>query len=389
MQTHFPSEQFLSQRTPFYYYDIALLDATLAEIKRCTGGDDDWHVHYAVKANAHPTLLSHIAQAALGADCVSGGEIEAAIAAGIPPSRIVYAGVGKSNWEIEIGLKHNIACFNVESLEELHVINELAAQHNITARVAFRINPNVDAHTHEKITTGLSENKFGIDMSDMEQAIRTAQSLSHIEYTGLHFHIGSQILDNEPFRKLCLRINELQERLEKQGLHTPNINVGGGLGISYDNPDEKSLPDFENYFRTFRENLQLRPGQQLHFELGRSIVGQCGSLIARVLYIKQGHTKQFLILDAGMTELVRPAMYGAFHKVQRLSTEGKEAGTERKDCRYDVVGPVCESSDVFVKDYTMPSCERGDLIAIRSAGAYGESMASTYNLRPLPSAVIG
>lgn len=389
MQTHFSPEQFLLQRTPFYYYDMALLDATLAEIKRCIEGDAHWHVHYAVKANANPAILSHIAQAELGADCVSGGEIEAAIAAGVPASQIVYAGVGKSDWEIEIGLKHNISCFNVESVEELQVINDLATRMNVVARVAFRINPNVDAHTHEKITTGLSENKFGIDMCDMEKAIRLAESLSHVEYTGLHFHIGSQILDNEPFRQLCLRINELQKRLEKSGIHTPNINVGGGLGINYEDPDSESIPNFESYFRTFREALQLREGQQLHFELGRSIVGQCGSLISRVLYIKKGHTKQFLILDGSMTELVRPAMYGAFHKVQRISADKETAETEKENSTYDVVGPVCESSDVFVKNYTLPTCERGDLIAIRSAGAYGESMASTYNLRPLPPSLLG
>ena len=389
MHTHFPADKLLQHPTPYYYYDTALLDATLAEIDRCTHGEPHWHVHYAIKANANPAILRRIARAGLGADCVSGGEIEAAIAAGIPATRIVYAGVGKSDREIDLALRHGIACFNVESLEELHVINERAASLGTIAPVAFRINPNVDACTHAKITTGLSENKFGIDLGDTERAIRTAHSLAHIRYEGLHFHIGSQILTDAPFRRLCHRINELQERLERQGICTPGINVGGGLGISYEHPDDESIPRFETYFDTFRHHLALRPRQQLHFELGRSVVGQCGTLIARVLYVKQGTTRRFLILDAGMTELVRPAMYGARHAVQRIAlpTDATPAADAPR-CTYDVVGPVCESSDTFVKDQPLPPCRRGDLIAIRSAGAYGESMASTYNLRPLPPAIV-
>lgn len=380
IKTVFPTGKLSALKTPFYYYDTELLAETLAAIRLAIGADSNYHIHYAVKANANPAVLSLIASAGLGADCVSGGEIEAAVAAGIPAERIVYAGVGKSDEEIRTALKHGIACFNVESLPELEVINELAAAAGKKARVAFRINPDVDAHTHAKITTGLNENKFGIAMEDMETAIRTAQAMENVEYTGLHFHIGSQILDLSVFEALSNRINELQDRLEKAGIATQDINVGGGLGIDYEQPDVHPIPDFDTYFGIFRRCLRLRPGQHLHFELGRSVVGQCGTLISRVLYVKHGHQKDFLILDTGFTELIRPAMYGSYHKIENLDRAEAESSAT-----YDVVGPICESSDVFGKGRALPVSQRGDLIALRSAGAYGESMASGYNCRPLPA----
>ncbi len=371
----FPIEKFRSLRTPFYYYDTVLLDETLEAIKRELRPNQ--HVHYAVKACTTPKVLHHITQAGLGADCVSGGEIQACLDAGFPAHRIVYAGVGKSDWEIELGLKAGIFCFNVESIPELEVINELARKLGKTAQVAFRINPNVGAHTHDNITTGLAENKFGIAMEDMVDVVMKTREMTNVECIGLHFHIGSQILEMDDFATLSLRINELQETLESYGIVLPHINVGGGLGIDYKQPDEHPIPDFKAYFSTFNQYLQLRKGQQLHFELGRSIVGQCGSLISRVLYIKQGAVKKFVIIDAGMTDLIRPALYDAYHKVENLTSQ------EGKEC-YDVVGPICESSDVFVKNYTLPVTHRGDLVALRSAGAYGEIMASGYNCRPLP-----
>ena len=335
----FPIERFQNIETPFYYYDTRVLRETLDTIREELRHNPEYEMHYAIKANANPKILRIISAAGFGADCVSGGEVRAAIEAGFPASKVVFAGVGKSDREIDLALRHSIACFNVESLEELQVINERAASLGTIAPVAFRINPNVDACTHAKITTGLSENKFGIDLGDTERAIRTAHSLAHIRYEGLHFHIGSQILTDAPFRRLCHRINELQERLERQGIHTPGINVGGGLGISYEHPDDESIPRFEPYFDTFRRHLALRPGQQLHFELGRSVVGQCGTLIARVLYVKQGTTRRFLILDAGMTELVRPAMYGARHAVQRIALPTDAApAADAPRCTYDVVG---------------------------------------------------
>lgn len=366
--------------TPYYLYNLGLLRDTLSAVQKCLADAPYSHVHYAIKANANATILSEIAQSGFGADCVSGGEIEAAISAGFPAEKIVFAGVGKADWEIELALDHGISCFNVESFPELEIIDELAAKKNVVANVAFRINPNVDAHTHEKITTGLNENKFGLAMSDMLPAIQACQKLGHVNYIGLHFHIGSQILDPDFFRPLCERINQLQEQLESEGIQTKSINVGGGLGIDYENPDVHPFPDFKAYFDIFRKYLILREGQQLHFELGRSIVGQCGDLITKVLYLKEGASKKFLIVDAGFTELIRPALYDATHLIENISSQETARDT------YDVVGPICESSDVFSKDVSLPLSKRGDYIAIRSAGAYGEIMASTYNCRQLVKA---
>lgn len=373
----FPVEQFAGKRTPFYYYDTPLLRKTLAAIIEECRRREGFHVHYAVKANANPKILGIISQAGLGADCVSGGEIQAAIAAGFPASKIVYAGVGKSDWEINLGLDAGIFCFNVESIPELEVINELAAAKGKVAKICLRINPNVGAHTHANITTGLAENKFGIAMRDMEEVIEVAETMSNVSFEGLHFHIGSQILDMGDFEALCNRINDLQEKLERRHIYLKHINVGGGLGISYDHPNHLPIPDFHAYFQTYASKLKLRPGQQLHFELGRAIVAQCGTLITQVLYVKQGAAKQFAIVDAGMTDLIRPALYNAFHRIENITSD-EEAET------YDVVGPICESSDVFVKAFDLNRCHRGDLLAIRSAGAYGEIMASQYNCRRLP-----
>lgn len=375
----FPIQRFNGLDTPFYYYDLGILRDTLHAIQSQTSKHPNYHVHFAIKANANPKILQLISAAGLGADCVSGGEIEMASKTGFAGDKIVYAGVGKSDKEIRTALQLGIHSFNVESTAELEVINELAEEMGVKAKVSFRINPNVDAHTHAKITTGLNENKFGIAMEDMLPAIRRAEQLSHVDYIGLHFHIGSQILDLTVYAALCNRINDLQDELERNGIQTTDINVGGGLGIDYDNPDKHPIPDFEEYFHIFEEHLNLRPHQHLHFELGRSVVAQCGSLIARTLYVKEGHTKKFLIVDAGFTELIRPAMYGSHHFTENISATDITTTT-----RYDVVGPICESSDVFSTDELLPITKRGDFIAFRSAGAYGEVMASTYNCRTLP-----
>lgn len=377
----FSVDKLNSIATPYYYYDTQLLRKTLEVIKQECEKHENFHVHYAVKANANPKILRIISQYGFGADCVSGGEIKAALEAGFPADSVVYAGVGKSDWEINLGLEKGIACFNVESIAELEVIEELAVAANKTANVAFRINPNIGAHTHANITTGLAENKFGIAMQDMENVIERATTMKNINVVGLHFHIGSQILDMGDFKALCNRINELQLQLDKHHIHVQSINVGGGLGVNYDSPDRQPIPDFQEYFHTYAKHLRLIEGQQLHFELGRSVVAQCGSLISRVLYVKQGSHKQFAILDAGMTDLIRPVLYQALHKIQNLtSNEPTEV--------YDVVGPICESSDVFAKAIDLNKCHRGDLIAIRSAGAYGEIMASAYNCRQLPKGYI-
>jgi len=369
--------RFKEVHTPFYFYNTALLKETLQKIKKEISAHKNYIVHYAIKANANPKLLRLIAQAGFGADCVSGGEIERALDTGFPASKIVFAGVGKSDWEINLGLDNDIFCFNVESEPELEVINELAKAKGKIASVAFRINPNIGAHTHANITTGLAENKFGIAMKDMEHIIQKAEQLCHIRVLGLHFHIGSQILEMDDFIALCQRINQLIEQLRQAHHQVEHINVGGGLGIDYEHPDKHPIPNFSSYFNTYAKYLNLSDGQQLHFELGRAVVGQCGSLVTRVLYVKQGATKQFIIVDAGMTDLIRPALYQAHHQIENLNSRDVLE-------KYDVVGPICESSDVFAKDILLPKTHRGDLIALHSAGAYGEIMASQYNCRALP-----
>lgn len=379
--TRFPLQEFRDLATPFYFYDLNLLERTLAEIKR-TARDDRFKVHYAVKANANPGILRRIQGAGLGVDAVSGGEIRAALEAGFKSSDIVFAGVGKTDAEIIMALEEGIGCFNVESSAELMVIDEIASGMGRKATVALRVNPDIDAHTHEYITTGLAENKFGINIDRLDSVIELAQSLPSVELTGLHFHIGSQITESEPFVMLCEVINRLQDELEKKSINLSMINVGGGLGVDYADPDRHPIPDFESYFKTFRNHLHLRQGQQVHFELGRSVVAQCGSLITRVLYVKEGSSKRFAIVDAGMTDLIRPALYNAHHKIENLSSPEGELH------HYDVVGPICESSDVFGTGEMLPAIRRGDFLALRSAGAYGEIMASQYNCRPLPSSYL-
>lgn len=366
---------FSSKGTPFYFYDLNLFQRTLDEVKK-QGLSRGYHIHYALKANSHPRILEEVIKAGLSADCVSGGEVQHAIECGFSPEKVVFAGVGKRDTEIRVGLKNNIFCFNVESLQELQVINELASDADMVARVALRINPNVDAKTHKYITTGLKENKFGINEKDLPSFFDLLPSLENIKLIGLHFHIGSQIQDLEPFTKLCTRANELNNTFEDNGYKLTVINVGGGFGIDYEDPDTHDIPDFEQFFGTFEKHLKLKSHQELHFELGRSIVGQTGSLITRVLFTKTGIEKNFAIVDAGMTELIRPALYQARHSIQLLSEN-----IDRSSKTYDVVGPICESSDTFRTDLELPELHRGDLVAIRSCGAYGEVMKSQYNLR--------
>ena len=376
----FPITHFNQEKTPFYYYDKTLLNNTLSTLTRLAE-ERNFQVHYAIKANANPEVLRLIAASGVGADCVSGGEIKAALEAGFPARKIVFAGVGKADWEIEYALDNKIFCFNVESAEELAVIEELARKKETVASIALRLNPNIDAHTHEYITTGLSENKFGIPIEMLDGVLAQLQGYTHVQLIGFHFHIGSQILNMVAFRVLCERINRLQDDLVKRNIQVKHINVGGGLGVDYDNPDKNPIPDFETYFNVFRDTLDLRSGQQLHFELGRAIVCQCGSLITRVLYVKKSLKKQFVIVDAGMTDLIRPALYQAHHHIENITSDMAMQP-------YDVVGPICESSDCFGKNVMLNATERGDLIAIRSAGAYGEIMASQYNCRPLPGHLI-
>ncbi len=373
---NFPTDKFAAIQTPFYYYDTALLRQTLELIKSETE-KYGYHAHYAVKANANAKILKIIASYGLGADCVSGNEVQAAIEAGFPADKIVFAGVGKTDREINLALDHNIFCFNAESIPELEVINELAAAKGKTAAVELRINPNVDAHTHHYITTGLNENKFGFNMEDIDKVLSVLSSLKNVELIGVHFHIGSQITDLSSYEDLCVKVNSLQDEFEAKGVFLKNINIGGGLGINYEHPNHFPIADFETYFRLFHKNLKLREGQIVHCEPGRSVVAPCGSLVTRVTYVKKGATKQFAIVDAGMTDLIRPALYEAYHRIENISSDAPEE-------MYDVVGPICESSDVFQKDTVLNGTKRGDFLVLRSAGAYGEIMASRYNLRNLP-----
>ena len=374
----FPLERFRDLRTPFYFYDTDLLRQTIEEVKRQLSDRPTWQVHYAVKANANPEILRIIAQAGLGADCVSGGEVSAALAAGFKPESVVFAGVGKRDDEIQLGLDAGIGRFNVESTAEMQVISDLALAAGRRAPVSIRVNPDVGAHTHANIATGLAENKFGIHHSALPEAIALAQKLPGLDFRGIHFHIGSQILDMSDFVALCNRINECVQRLNVLGIKLQDVNVGGGLGIDYEHPNHLPVADFRAWFDVFKRHLDCKC--PVHFEPGRSIVAPCGSLISRVLYVKDGLHKQFAILDASMTELLRPALYHAYHRIENISSDGPEE-------TYDVVGPVCESSDVFGKGVVLNRCRRGDFIAIRSAGAYGESMASRYNCRPLPGSL--
>ena len=361
-------------KTPAYIYDLKRLNKIVSAAKNESEAYG-YHVHYALKANTHPAVLAAMVEAGFGADCVSGEEVDAALQAGFAPEKIAFAGVGKRDDEIELGLREGIFSFNVESVEELKVIAEIAAKMEKVARVALRLNPDVNANTHKYITTGLEENKFGINVWELDRVFEVLNASDGLKLVGLHFHIGSQILDLSSFRNLCLKVNEIQSRFIERGVIVDHINVGGGLGIDYNQPDERLVPDFANYFRIFNEFLELRPSQQVHFELGRSLVANAGDLLAKVLYVKEGVKTNFAILDAGMTELIRPALYQAYHKIENVSSR------EQKMSKYDVVGPVCESSDSFGKAVEMPTTKRGDYIAIRSVGAYGEVMQMGYNLR--------
>ncbi|WP_282014850.1 diaminopimelate decarboxylase [Marinifilum flexuosum] len=372
-------DQFKNIPTPFYYYNMELLENTLNLIKT-EASRYGYHIHYAVKANANPKIMKLIQTYGFGADCVSGNEITRSLETGYTADKIVYAGVGKSDREILTALEAGIFCFNCESIPEIELINELAAQTNKTAKIAIRINPNVNANTHHYITTGIEENKFGINRWEFESVLETLEQSKNIELIGLHFHIGSQITDLSVFKGLCLRINEIQEWFKERQILVNHINVGGGFGVDYKDPDENPIPDFVTFFGIFNEFLNLTPNQELHFELGRSVVAQCGSLISKVLYVKNGVNTKFAILDAGMTELLRPALYQAYHKIENISSNGKEE-------IYDVVGPICESSDCFGKAVSLPSTKRNDFIVLRTAGAYGEAMASRYNLRDIADSV--
>ena len=371
-------EKFGSFSTPFYYYNLDLLKKTL-EVLKAASLKYGYKIHYAVKANANERILRLISSYGFGADCVSGNEVSRAVECGFDASKVVFAGVGKSDKEILTALRLGIFCFNSESVQEVEVINSLAKAENKTASVALRLNPGIDAHTNQKINTGLADRKFGIPFTKLKETVEFVKGLSNIKLIGIHYHIGSQILDFEPYKLLCERSNEIQVELEKLGLQLPVINLGGGLGIDYNKPEKNSVPEFEKLLDLIHKDLKVKEGQEVHFEFGRSVVAQCGVLVSKVLYVKQGDTSDFAILDAGFTDLIRPALYGAYHKIENLTSKAEQNGV------YDVVGPICESTDVFAKSRSLKKTSRGDLLAFYSAGAYGEIMASRYNLRDLPN----
>lgn len=358
--------------TPFYFYDLELLEQTLLSLKKSIS-KSGYHVHYAIKANAEPRILDIIKKAGLGADCVSGNEVKRALAVGFVSDDIVLAGVGKTDDELKLAITNNIHSVNCESIEELEVIDQVAKNNNAIAKIAFRLNPNIDAQTHRHITTGLNENKFGIPTTDLGLALDELERYKNIKLTGVHFHIGSQILSLNPYAKLCYSVNEVNSFLDSRGVEIEHLNLGGGLGIDYHEPDKNPIPNFEEYFKTFNKFLKPKPHQSVHFELGRSIVGQMGSLISKVLYVKAGKETNFAIIDAGMTDLIRPALYNSYHKIENISSPEEIEP-------YKVVGPICESTDTF-GEAELPKTLRGNILKIRSAGAYGQVLSSNYNLR--------
>ena len=364
-----------SHETPFWYYDMDLFRRTVDEAARAA---EKWGivVHYSIKANSEPRLLAYIRRRGFGVDCVSGNELAFALEQGFDPSKIVFAGVGKTDEELLIGLRAGIASFNCESVEEVERLNELAGEYGLKANISLRVNPDVDAHTHKFITTGLETDKFGIPRRDVDKVIAMLKGNDRLNFKGLHFHIGSQILDVEGvFTSECQSANDIVKHFESEGLHVRNIDLGGGLGIDYEDPDLHPVPDFDGWFRVLRTRTQCSGDQQLHVEPGRSLVGQCGSLVSRVIFVKRGESRTFVIADTGLNDLLRPALYGAYHKVENLTS------TSAQMASYEIVGPICESSDVIGEDRLLPLTQRGDILAIRSAGAYGSAMSSHYNMR--------
>ena len=378
-------DRFEKIATPFYCYDMDLLRRTVDQVHDLAQ-KHNLRVHYAVKANSNEKILREISAKGFGADCVSGNEVLHAHECGFPADRIVYAGVGKSDKEICNAMRLGIEAFNCESLQEIFVINEMAREYGMVANVSVRINPDIDAHTHKYVTTGLYENKFGISQHEFDKLIELIGKSRNINFIGLHFHIGSQITRvAEVFALECRRVNELVAYFERNGLEVKNINLGGGLGVDYDDPDGNPIPDFQTWFSTIDREIVRRPNQTVHVEPGRSIVAQCGTLISRVMFVKSGETKNFLIMDAGMNDLIRPALYGAYHRIENLSATMRPFFPSHQ--AYDIVGPVCESSDVWGAGRLLPLSVRGDLMAIRSTGAYGQVMASRYNMKDLAPAV--
>ncbi|MCD7969796.1 MAG: diaminopimelate decarboxylase [Alistipes sp.] len=370
-----------TERTPLYLYDMDLLRRTL-QSATAASAQYGYKVHYALKANFDPVIVDCIREYGFGTDCVSGNEVRYSIECGFDPSQVVYAGVGKTDEEIEFAVRQGIFAFNCESRQELQVINHIAGQVGTVANVALRLNPDVDPMTHTHISTGQADSKFGISYKEIDQLAAETGTLNNIRITGIHFHIGSQITEMRVFEYLCRRVNTLYEWFTDRGYELSHVNLGGGLGIDYDDPDNNPVPAFGEYFDIFARNLRVGSATEIHFELGRSLVGQCGEFISRVLFTKVNSAgKNVALLDGSMTELIRPALYQARHAIENLD------GSGRPQAEYTIGGTVCESSDTFARNLSLPELQRGDLVSIKTAGAYGAAMASRYNMHDLPRAV--
>lgn len=374
------AQSLLPLETPFYLYDMGLLRLTL-ESAVAMAARYGFVLHYAVKANYDPRVLKMIREFGLGADCASGGEVRCAIEAGFDPSKIVYAGVGKKDSEIRYAIEQGIFAINCESLEEISVVDRIASEFGRKVRIALRVNPDIDPKTNHCIDTGQADSKFGISYEEILANAPLIQSYKNVEVRGMHLHIGSQIRELHVFEYLCNKVNVIVENLVGLGFTLDFVDVGGGLGINYDVPENEPVPNFASVFAIINSHLNVG-GREVHFEFGRAIVGQCGELITRVLYNKTTATgRKLVIVDSSMTELIRPALYGSYHNIENITSDAQ------KSERYTIVGTACESTDKFDENVTLPETHRGDLLTIKSAGAYGQSMSSTYNLHPLPRSV--
>jgi len=371
----------LAQRvgTPCHAYSASAIRERITALQAALRGLDVL-VCYAAKANSNVAILQLMAQAGLGADIVSGGELRRSLHAGIPAARIVFSGVGKTADEIVEALTAGVARFNVESEDELHLLQRLAATQNVIAHASVRVNPDVDALTHAKISTGKSENKFGVAIDQARKWFADSARLTHVRLDGLHVHIGSQMLSLDPIREALQRVADFRRELTEGGHTIDSIDVGGGLGVSYRAGRDQPVA-IEDYAGVIR-NALAGSGCRILLEPGRWLVAEAGVLLTRVIRVKQGQQRHFLVVDAAMTDLLRPSLYDAWHDIAPVTME------QRPPEIYEVVGPVCESGDTFAHDRIMPRCFAGDLVMIRTTGAYGAAMASNYNSRPLAAEVL-
>jgi diaminopimelate decarboxylase len=364
--------------TPAYVYSQATLTRHYDAFSKAFEGLDH-QICYAVKANSNKAVMALFASMGGGADIVSGGELARALAAGVEPQRIVYSGVGKTVEEMEAALKAGILMFNLESVDELEVLDQVAGRLGVKAPVSFRVNPDVDAQTHPKITTGLAKNKFGLDMETAFRQYPIAAKLPNVEIKGISCHIGSQLTDTRPFADALERVARLVEKLREVGISPGLLDLGGGLGITY---NQEIPPQPSEYAAALRETVQ-RLGMKLILEPGRVLVGNAGILLARVLFTKQTTVKRFVIVDTAMNDLIRPSFYDSYHAIWPI-----EKNKANELAMADVVGPICETGDFLARDRNLPMFERGDLMAVLSAGAYGFAMSSNYNSRPRAAEVL-